>query len=378
MTPARPLTLLSVFSTFAVGGPQVRFAALANHFGRRYRHLVVAMDGATAARERLDAGLDIDFLPVAPRQGKTFGNLPPFYRMLRALRPDMLVTYNWGAIDWALTNLAAGIRHVHIEDGFGPEEAERQLPRRALIRRLTLRRSMVVLPSRTLERIALDDWRLPHARLRYVPNGIDLERLGTPGSGWRERFAGEGPVVGTVAALRPEKALDRLLRAFAALPGPAGLVIAGNGPARPGLERLAAELGVAERVYFPGHVSELGALYSAFDIFALSSDTEQMPLSVIEAMAAGLPVAATDVGDVRLMVAPENAGFIGPRDDGALARSLGRLIGDAELRTRLGAANRAKAAAEYDERVMFATYGALFDGAELTLPASRLLSACAA
>jgi glycosyltransferase involved in cell wall biosynthesis len=353
----------------------VRFAALANHFGHRYRHLVIAMDGATGARERLDSSLDIDFPEIVPRQGKTLGNLPPFYRMLRALRPDALVTYNWGAIDWALANLAVRLRHIHIEDGFGPEEADRQLPRRALIRRLTLRGSTVVLPSRTLERIALGAWHLPSTRLRYIPNGVDLARFAVPASDWRSRFAGEGPVIGTVAALRPEKALDRLLRAFATLSGAARLVIAGDGPARPGLERLATELGIAARVHFTGHVSDLGPLYNAFDVFALSSDTEQMPLSVIEAMAAGLPVAATDVGDVRLMLAPENAGFVTPKDDAALARSLGRLINGPGLRASLGAANRAKAMSEYDEQAMFSVYGALFDGVEAKRPASPLLSA---
>jgi len=119
---------------------------------------------------------------------------------------------------------------------------------------------------------------------------------------------------------------------------------------------------VANRVSFTGHVAQPATLYAGFDLFALSSDTEQMPLSVIEAMAAGLPVAATDVGDVGLMLAPENAAFVGPKDDRALARSLDALLADPASRARIGAANRAKAARDYDETAMFAAYGALFDG----------------
>jgi glycosyltransferase involved in cell wall biosynthesis len=87
-----------------------------------------------------------------------------------------------------------------------------------------------------------------------------------------------------------------------------------------------------------------------------------MPLSVIEAMAAGLPVAATDVGDVRLMLAPENGRFVGPKDAGEMAASLVALVADPALRARLGAQNRAKAARDYDQEAMFAAYAALFDG----------------
>lgn len=359
-----PRTLLHVFTGFGIGGAQVRFTAVANHFGRRYRHLIVSMNPDQTARERLADGLDIGFPAVPVRQGETFGNLRPFRRALRALAPDVLVTHNWGSMDWAIANLVARVRHIHIEDGFGPDERDRQIRRRVLTRRLILRQSMVVLPSRTLERIATDIWRLPRRRLRYIPNGIDLSRFAArPDPSVAARFPGEGPVIGTVTGLRPEKALDRLLRAFASLAQPTRLVIVGDGPERGKLMQLAAGLGVAERVSFTGHVTQPAMLYAGFDIFALSSDTEQMPLSVIEAMAAGLPVAATEVGDVRLMLASENAAFIGPKEDQALARSLDALLADPARRALIGAANRAKAARDYDETAMFAAYGALFDGA---------------
>jgi glycosyltransferase involved in cell wall biosynthesis len=355
--------LLHIFPGFGVGGAQVRFISVANRFGKHYRHRIIALDRSTAARERLAGGLDVVFPDIAIRRGATFGNLGPFRRALRALRPDVLVTHNWGSMDWAIANLTVGVRHIHIEDGFGPEERDRQLRRRVLTRRLVLRGSTVVLPSRTPERIAADIWRLPRRRLHYIPNGIDLTRFARP----RERasrFAGDGPVIGTVTALRPEKALDRLLHAFRIVSAsvPARLVIAGDGPERAGLVQLASHLGLADRVHFTGHLSDPAPLYAAFDIFALSSDTEQMPLSVIEAMAAGLPVAATDVGDVRLMLAPENGRFVGPKDAGGLAASLVALVADPALRARLGAQNRAKAARDYDQEAMFAAYAALFDG----------------
>ncbi len=362
--------ILHVYATFGIGGTQVRSAAIANRFGARWRHAVVAMDGNTACRERLDPSLDVTFPTVDMRKGDTAGNVLRFRRVLQALRPRTLLTSNWGSIEWAIANTLSLARplvhHVHAEDGFGPEEHAGQLGRRVLVRRAILRRCTVAVPSRSLLRVATETWRLDPRRLRYVPNGIDLGRFAAvDGTSWPdESFEGSGPVVGTVAALRPEKNLARLLRAFrlATADTPGRLVIVGDGPERAGLEALAQELGIARRVRFTGHVAQPQRLYRGVDLFALSSDTEQMPLSVLEAMAAGLPVAATDVGDVRAMLAGENAGFVTPLQDTALADAIQALSRQPELRRRLGVANRAKAARDYDEEVMFREWAGLIDG----------------
>ncbi len=347
-----------MFPGFGVGGAQVRFAAVANHFGVSFRHIVVSLDGNLGCRERLRPDLDVTFPQVdAPKQA-TFANALYNRRLLRAWRPALLVTNNWGAIEWAMANLLPIARHVHIEDGFGPEERDTQLPRRALVRRLVLARSTVVLPSRNLQRIATTIWRLPPARVRYIPNGIDLDRFAAAHA--RDGAGNTPPVVGTVAALRAEKNLPRLLRAFAAVAPAARLMIVGDGPERAALEGLARSLGLGDRVRFAGHIDDPAPLYAGFDVFALSSDTEQMPLSVIEAMAAGLPVATTDVGDVALMLASENAPFVGKLEDADLAASLTALLTDSSLRARIGAANQAKARAEFDEAAMFRAYGALW------------------
>ena len=367
MRAAAPL-VLSVFSTFAIGGPQVRFAKLANAFGGAFRHAIVSMDGARQCAERLDPLLDVTWPEIALRKGSTFGNVLAIRAALRRLRPDLLVTYNWGAIEWAMANSLAGFPHLHVEDGFGPEERDTQIPRRVLTRRLVLRRCKTLLPSRTLWRIATEVWRLPEARLRYVPNGIDTERF-SPRAAARE--AGP-PVIGTVATLRAEKNLVRLLQAFAALPADAGarLMIVGDGPERSRLEAEAGRLGLGGRVVFPGAANDPAPRYADFDIFALTSDTEQMPISVLEAMSCGLPCVATDVGDVRAMLAAENAPYVVPCDAQAVSGGLAGLLGDGRLRAGIGAANRDKALRDYDERTMLDAWRALFPGAA-PLNASR-------
>lgn len=356
----RPPLILHVFPSFAVGGVQVRFAAIANHFGRRWRHAVVAMDGDLSCRERLHPALDVEFPTITVQKGDTPGNVLRFRRLLRRMRPDLLVTSNWGSIEWSLANLGTVARQVHIEDGFGPDDRDGRLPRRVLLRRAVLRRRPVVLPSRTLWQIATRVWHLDPRWLRHVPNGIDVARFAGPSQ------PGErpGPVIGTVAALRPEKNIARMLRAFAlAAPGgPGSLVIAGDGPERPALEGVAQALGIHSRVRFTGHVADPVALLKRLDIFALSSDTEQMPLSLLEAMAAGLPVAATDVGDIRSMLAEANAPYVTAPDDAALAAGMRALLGQAGLRRVLGVANRAKVEQEFNQEAMFQAWAAVFDG----------------
>lgn len=364
--PAR--LLLHVFPTFAVGGAQMRFCAIANRFGPRWRHAVLPLDGRRDCADRLRPEVPVMLL-ANPGAGRgVLRDLGRIRAMLIDLRPDLLVTSNWGSIDWAIANLLGPrLPHLHSEDGFGPDEAAGQKWRRVLARRAVLRRSIVALPSATLLGIARSAWRLPEAGLRHIPNGIDLRRFrpaATPS-------APGVPVIGTVATLRAEKNIGRLLRAVARLHADGlacRLVVVGEGAERARLEALAVELGIAAITDFAGAMGDPAAAYRGFDVFALSSDTEQMPLSVLEAMASGLAVAATDVGDVRAMLATDNAACVVPPDDAALAAGLARLIGDAALRARLGAANRARAEADFDEERMFDAWRLLYDGASVTVP----------
>jgi glycosyltransferase involved in cell wall biosynthesis len=355
--------VLSVFPSFVAGGAQVRFCSVANHHGRALRHVIVAMDSKVTCRERLDPALNVQVLNLPAAKGTMWGTWCQLSALLGELQPDVLLTHNWGAIDWALANswpfVGQRVRHVHAEDGFGPDERDRQIPRRVWVRRLALRQTTVALPSLVLMRLAQEIWRLDRHLLRYVPNGVDLARFApaTAPSSSSWTLPGNGPVVGTVAALRPEKNLGRLLRAVAQIPK-LRLLIVGDGPERQALIALTEMLGIVNRVVFAGHLPDPASTYAHMDIFALSSDTEQMPLSVLEAMAAGLPVATTAVGDVASMLAGENAPFIVGRDEVALAGALGRLADDAELRRAVGAANRSKAQ-EYDQASMFAAWGKL-------------------
>jgi L-malate glycosyltransferase len=169
-------------------------------------------------------------------------------------------------------------------------------------------------------------------------------------------------VVGTVAGLRAVKNLPRLVRALAAMRNRlVRLVIVGEGPES---ERIAAEArrtGVAARLLMPGYLADPARWIGHFDIFALSSDSEQFPISLVEAMAAGLPAVATAVGDVPAMVSDDNRPLIvEPGDEAAFGAALDSLADQPRLRRAIGAANREKALAEYDEKKMISAYARLY------------------
>jgi L-malate glycosyltransferase len=366
--------LLHIFSTFAIGGPQTRFATLANRLGAKYRHTIFALDGDLACVERLDPSLDVKAMAIRLPKGGTLNlaNLIRIRHRLAEIRPDVLLTYNWGAIEWVLAERwrPLVLRHIHLEDGFGPDESpDRQLPRRVLFRRLALGGDVrVVVPSQTLYRVATTTWRLAPRVVQYIPNGIDAERFAVPPD--RDLVARLGAtagqlIIGSLGGLRPEKNLARLIRVFAALPSglPARLVIVGEGPAMASLTALTSALGVADRVALMGPIDRPERLLGFFDVFALTSDTEQMPYSIIEAMATGLPIVATDVGDVRDMLAEDSRHLVRPiNDETGFTAALTRLLDDGEERKRLGAANRNRVRMQFTIDKMVDAYDALFCG----------------
>jgi glycosyltransferase involved in cell wall biosynthesis len=330
---------------------------LANTFGPDFSHQIIALDGDTSYADRLQRDVDVKFLKVRLPKRTSWAKICKIREVLRQLNPDLLITSNWGTVDWALGNCWSRFKHIHMEDGFGSAEQDRQIYRRVLTRRLALRRAQVVLPSRVLWTLAHKTWRLPREHLNYIPNGIDHQRF-RPTAFSSEQV----PIIGCVAALRPEKNIARLLRAAACLKETHKfrLVIAGEGPERDRLEGLARSL--ALNVEFLGNVADPAPVYRRFAIFSLASDTEQMPLSVLEAMASALPIAATCVGDIHSMVAEENQEFLTSRDEIALAKSIGSLLDDPARAHRIGWANRRRVDVEYGQELMVQRWRVMIDG----------------
>lgn len=362
----QPVRILHAHSSFALGGKEARAVRLMNAWRRAAEHVVLSgVPDQLGARAAIAGNVAVTFPQEAPPLTGRPG-LSRLYRLARYMRGfDLVLTYNWGAFDAVMARyLFRGPPLVHHEDGFNEDEVAGLKTSRNLYRRLGLSAAhKLVVPSERLERIARGTWGQGANRVVRIVNGIPVHRFtanpaadAIPGLVKRP----DELWVGTLAGLRAVKNLPRLVRAFAAAALPeARLVIVGEGPERGRILAEAEAQGVADRVHLPGFLTDPAGYVGLFDVFALSSDSEQFPISLVEAMAAGVPAATMRVGDIADMVSQENRPFVAADEQG-LAAALAALGSDAALRRKVGEANRARAAAEYDEAHMIAAYAALY------------------
>jgi glycosyltransferase involved in cell wall biosynthesis len=363
-----PVRILHAHSTFALGGKEARAVRLMNAFGDAAEHTILSgMPDQLSARDAIDRGVSVHFPSDAPAlTGRT--GLARLFKLSRYMRQfDLVLTYNWGAFDAVMARyLFRGPPLVHHEDGFNQDEASELNRGRNLYRRLGLSGAhKLVVPSQLLEGIARTAWAQPPERIERVPNGIPVSRYAaTPAADVLPGLPTPAGalVIGTVAGLRPVKNLPRLVRAFASMRDRnAHLVIVGQGPESEAIMIEARRLGVAARVHLPGFLPDPPRYIGRFDIFALSSNSEQFPISLVEAMAAGLPVVATAVGDIPAMVSADNRPLVvAAEDEAAFAAALDTLAERRDLRRSIGHANKERAKTDYDERKMIARYARLY------------------
>ncbi|WP_247594849.1 glycosyltransferase family 4 protein [Sphingopyxis sp. PAMC25046] len=364
-----PIRILHLHSSFSLGGKEARAVRLMNLMEDRAHHTILsAMPGALGARDAIDPGIVVHF----PKDAPPLHGKPSFarYRELAEYmtRFELVLSYNWGAMDGVMARRVHVSRlwHsmpelIHHEDGFNEDESVRRNWKRNLFRRVALRTAQsVIVPSALLQRIATDEWKAG-ARTHLIRNGIDAAAYAkgpsVPIPGF-ERRDGE-VVIGTVAGLRKVKDLPRLVRAVATLPANVRLVIVGEGPERAAILAEAAACGMGDRLIMPGFMAEPARWIGHFDLLALSSLSEQAPIAVIEAMAAGLPVVSPAVGDVAAMVSDANRSYVAA-DESTFRAALLRMTKDAALRAEVGAANLRAAVQRFDESMMVGAYEKLY------------------
>lgn len=365
-TPKQRPRLLHVHGSFSLGGKEARAVRLMNLWGDRASHAIISADpGAMGARSAIAPEIDVSFPDPPTLTGR------PSVSRFRALGHflsgfDLVLTYNWGAMDAVMAHRVCSHFQrlpplIHHEDGFNIEEADRLKTKRNLYRRLALQRAQaIVVPSIRLDEIARRTWRQPASKVHLIRNGIDVARYAdaVPGAiPGLVRSPGK-LLVGTLAGLRAVKNIPRLVRAVAPHRETLQLVVVGEGPERDAIVAEAARHGLVD-ICLPGFLPDPAGFLGLLDIFALSSNSEQFPISLVEAMAARLPVASTDVGDVAQMVAPENQPFIAS-DEAGLSAALGQLAASADLRSRLGEANLRRAQRDFEEAAMLDAYSGLY------------------
>jgi glycosyltransferase involved in cell wall biosynthesis len=286
-------------------------------------------------------------------------------RWLRCQSCDVMHTHDDKPLLYGClaARLARVRRHIHTQHhGFLPQTSPRQRKLAAWAGRLT---HAFVCVSHDAAR-HMEDTGLTANRITTLWNGIDLERYPYRGPD------PNGPAV-TVARLSPEKDIANLLRA-AALVIPTAprfrLEIAGDGPLRGELQQLAAALHLEERVRFLGEVGDIATLLGRARFFVLSSRTEGISLTILEAMACGLPVLATSVGGNPEVVENGTTGLLVPAANSeALADGLLQLWNNSGQ--QMGHAGRRRVAAHFDIRAMVARYECLYRAGASLKPAAE-------
>jgi glycosyltransferase involved in cell wall biosynthesis len=278
-------------------------------------------------------------------------------RYLRREHVDVVHAHKFGSNVWAaLIGRLAGVPVVLAHEHTWSFEGEplRRLLDRELIARCADR---FIAVSREDRRRMTEVERIDPSRTLFLPNGMTAPE--SP-SGHDVRaelgIAADAPVIGTVCVMRPQKALHVLLRATAELlPRRPGLqvLIAGYGPEREALERLASELGVVGAVRFLGARSDVPDVLRALDVAVSCSDFEGSPLAVMEYMDAALPVVATNVGGVPDLIEPGVQGLLIPRGDHvALAGAVDELLDDPQRRLQMGERGRERRRSEFSLDVL--------------------------
>jgi glycosyltransferase involved in cell wall biosynthesis len=205
-------------------------------------------------------------------------------------------------------------------------------------------------------------------RIRNVGNGVDIRKYTrTMETGEAKKRLGIGGkyVIGFVGRLSPEKGIDYLLRAVSGLVKDGldvSALIVGDGERAAALKQEAHRLQITDRVTFTGNRGDTPLLYSAMDVFVLPSQQEAFPMVLLEAMACGVPVVATRVGDVAEIVEPGVSGLlVDSRDAAALQSAIGRILSDETLARRMSTAAQARAVDRFSSSAMAKQYLAIYE-----------------
>lgn len=342
----QPLNIGFVITSMPVGGAETLLVNLMRSFdGARIRPQVICLKDKGVLGEEISGEFPVHSQLIRSRWDA--GVLLRLRELLHREQMSGVVTVGagdkmfWGRLAARSMKLPVVISALHSTgwpDGVGRAN-----------RLLTPLTDAFVAVAHAHGQFLVDFERFPAEKVHVIPNGIDTQRFQYSASarsaqrsvwGWDEST----PVCGVVAALRPEKNLQLFLRAATLvlrdLPT-AGFVIVGSGPEEAGLRAAATELGIADRVRFLGMRKDTPEILAGLDLFALTSDNEASPVSILEALSVERPVVATKVGSVPETVLENETGFLVPTGQAEpMAAAWLKVLSDRELGRQLGQTGR--------------------------------------
>ncbi len=360
------MRVVQVTESLEIGGAERVVVVLANALARRHEVSIVCTKRTGALAQGLDPRVRVDCL------GQGEGNDPRLigrlYRYFRARRAEVVHTHDWGVfLDTMIAAKLARVRtRVHTVHGAymayppGTWSARKKALRHWLERRVAPRGTIACV-SDALRAHVTEEVGIAGDAMVTIPNGI---AVGAPPPRAPDSAAVRFITVGRLAPVKNVALLlDAFVQLVAAHPD-VSLCIVGDGPERAALEQQAARLGITARVEFAGFRSDTDALLAAADAFVLASISEGIPMAVLEAMRAGLPVVATRVGGIPATVADGSTGIlVESRDVAGLARALARIVTERRAAQAMGRAGFERVAALFSMDAMVSGYERLY-GAE--------------
>jgi len=330
--------------TLAVGGAEEMVLNLVRHLPSRFEPMVCCINSAGPMGEEIRrTGTPVSVLGLTPGWRRPW-HLAGLRRYLRDVKPAIVHTFLLTASLYG--RLAAMLERVPIVIGTEVNIYERKRTHHVLAERLLMNRTdRVIVSARSVREFYLGQIHADPSKVDVIYNAVDWNMAEAP-EGTRERVRAaigldaDARVAGVIARLTEQKGH---LVLFEALASPAladvRLVVVGDGPLRDTLHAAARRLGISSRVTFLGARRDLGDLLTALDVFVMPSFWEGLPLSLVLAMGAGLPVVATAVAGIPEVVTDGQTGWlVPPRDAAALVRALAAVFGDREHATSVGAA----------------------------------------
>lgn len=369
MSTSATITVAHFSDSEAFGGTERALLQLVAGLDRaRWRPVLLHADAAGArqlAEEAAAIGVPVHPVPRATSAVRGVTSMPSIARTLRRERATIFHAHQTWSLSCRYGIVAAALARVPVR--VATAQLFLEMPRltaidlqHALISRCLDRHIAVsqFVAGRLRERFGV-----PPERIAVIPNAVQLRSHAPRDASLRAELAGDEttPLVLTVARLEAQKGLPFLLEAAAAVRD-AVFVVAGDGPDRAALEAQAAALGVHDRVRFLGHRRDVPALLAVADVFVLPSLTEGFPLSVLEAMHAGVPVVATAAGGTGEIVADGVTGVLVPTADApALATGIRSLLDDRARAERLAEAARRVVEDRHTTEAMVSATSALYE-----------------
>ncbi len=361
-----PITVAQVVHSLEVGGMERVATHLAMHLSPRFRSLVVCLTCAGHFAPAL-AAAGVEVLALGKKPGKDLHLPRRLARIFRERRVRVVHAHNSGPMftGGVAAKLAGARRFIVTDHCRCYPERPTVVATEWLLARLA---DDLVSVSEENRRCLIENLHWPARKIRVIPNGVAAIPEISPDERARLRAEfglrnGEAVAL-TVARLEKQKNIANLVEVARRLRercAACKMVVAGEGSERPALERRIAAHGLGDNVLLAGWRLDAPALYRIADLTILPSDWEGLPMSVLEAMSAGLPVVATDVGDVHTAVAHGRSGLLVPaKAPGRLADAVAELLGDVDKRRAFGAAGQAIWRERYSVEHMVARYEELY------------------